>query len=74
MADGPRHGVNLQGGEMYKATKSLREAADECGVTTRTVRSWVSKGLVVAYKRNNGRIFIDERSLDGMFTLIRGVK
>jgi DNA-binding transcriptional MerR regulator len=59
---------------MYKATKSLRDAADECGVTTRTMRSWIAKGLVVAYKRNNGRIFIDERSLDGMFTRIQGAR
>ena len=57
---------------MYLATKPLREAAAECGVTTRTMRNWIAKGLVVAYKRNNGAIFIDERSLDGMFTLIRG--
>lgn len=59
---------------MYLATKSLREAAAECGVTTRTMRTWIAKGLVVAYKRNNGQVFVDERSLDGMFTLIRGAK
>jgi DNA-binding transcriptional MerR regulator len=54
--------------------KSLEEVAIEYRVTKRTVRNWIAKGLVVAYRRNNQAIYIDERSLDGMFSLIRGAK
>lgn len=50
------------------------EVARRFEVTTRTVRNWVSKGLIVGYKRNGHSIWIDERSLDGIMSPIRGLK
>ena len=51
--------------------KSLEEVALEYGVTKRTVRNWIAKGLVVAYRRNNQAIYIDALSLDGVLSPIR---
>lgn len=51
--------------------KSLEEVALEYGVTKRTVRNWIAKGLVVAYKRNNQAIYIDALSLDGVLSPIQ---
>lgn len=53
---------------------SISEVARRYGVTERTVRNWISKGLITAYKRNNHVVFIDERSLDNILTLIKGVQ
>jgi DNA-binding transcriptional MerR regulator len=52
--------------------KLLEVVAAEYGVSTRTVRNWISKGLIVAYKRNNHAIFVDERSLDNILRPIKG--
>jgi DNA-binding transcriptional MerR regulator len=52
----------------------IGEVASMYGVTVRTVRNWISRGIVVAYKRNNHAVFIDERSLDNILTPIKGVK
>ncbi len=52
--------------------KSLEEVAIEYGVTKRTVRNWISRGLVVAYRRNNQAIYIDELSLDRVLSPIHG--
>jgi predicted transcriptional regulator len=52
----------------------IRDVAIEHGVTTRTVRNWVAKGLLIAYKRNNHAVLIDERSLDNILTLVRSAK
>ena len=71
VAESPRHGVVLQGGEM-QGMKSLEEVAIEYGVTKRTVRNWIAKGLVVAYRRNNQAIYIDELSLDRVLSPIHG--
>ncbi len=71
VAESPRHGVVLQGGEM-QGMKSLEEVAIEYGVTKRTVRNWISRGLVVAYRRNNQAIYIDELSLDRVLSPIHG--
>lgn len=73
VAESPRHGVVLQGGEM-QGMKSLIEVAREWNVSTRTVRNWISKGLIVAYKRNNHAILVDERSLDGILKRVNGAK
>lgn len=54
--------------------KSLEEVATEYGVTKRTVRNWIAKGLVVAYRRSNQAIYIDALSLDGVLVPIRGAK
>lgn len=54
--------------------KSLEEVATEYGVTKRTVRNWIAKGLVVAYRRSNQAIYIDALSLDGVLSPIRGAK
>lgn len=54
--------------------KSLEEVATEYGVTKRTVRNWIAKGLVVAYRRNNQAIYIDAISLDGVLSPIRGAR
>ena len=48
------------------------EVARIFGVTTRTVRNWIRKGLITAYKRNNFVVLIDERSLDNVLSPIRG--
>jgi DNA-binding transcriptional MerR regulator len=53
---------------------SISEVADMYGVTERTVRNWISKGLITAYKRNNHAVFIDERSLDNILTPIKGAQ
>lgn len=51
------------------------EVARRYDVTSRTVRNWVNKGLIVGYKRNGHSIWIDERSLDNLLTPIkRGAK
>ena len=50
------------------------EVALRFRVTKRTVRNWVSRGLIVGYKRNGHTIWIDERSLDNIMTPIRGEK
>lgn len=71
VAEGPQHGVILQGGEMY-GYKQVSEVAEMFGVTNRTVRNWISTGLIVAYKRNNSNLLIDERSLDAILTPVRG--
>lgn len=73
VAESPRHGVVLQGGEM-QGMKSLHQVALEWNVSTRTVRNWIAKGLIVAYKRNDHVILIDERSLDGILKPIRGAR
>jgi len=52
----------------------LKTVAEENGVTERTVRNWISKGLITAYKRNNHAVLIDPLSLDNILTLIQGVK
>lgn len=52
---------------------SIAEVAHMYGVTKRTVRNWMRKGLITGYKRNNHAVFIDERSLDNILTLIKGV-
>jgi hypothetical protein len=52
---------------------SISVVAEMYGVTERTVRNWISKGLIKAYKRNNHAVFIDERSLDNILTPIKGV-
>ena len=54
--------------------KSLHDVAMEWNVSTRTVRNWIAKGLIVAYKRNNNAILIDERSLDGILKPIKGAR
>lgn len=54
--------------------KSLHEVALEWNVSTRTVRNWIAKGPIVAYKRNNHVILIDERSLDGILKPVRGAR
>lgn len=54
--------------------RPIGEVAALYGVTIRTVRNWIAKGIVTAYKRNNHAIFIDERSLDNVLTPIKGVK
>jgi predicted site-specific integrase-resolvase len=54
--------------------KSLHEVAVEWNVSTRTVRNWIAQGLIVAYKRNNHAILIDERSLDGILKPIKGAR
>jgi predicted site-specific integrase-resolvase len=51
---------------------SLKDVAATYGVTTRTVRNWISQGLLTAYKRNNHAILIDPMSLDGVLTMVRG--
>lgn len=53
---------------------SISAVAQRYGVTERTVRNWISKGLITAYKRNNHAVFIDERSLDTILTLIKGAQ
>jgi len=53
---------------------SISEVAERYGVTQRTVRNWISKGLITAYKRNNHAVFIDERSLYNILTPIRGAQ
>ncbi len=73
VAESPRHGVVLLGGEM-QGMKSLEEVAKEYGVTKRTVRNWIAKGLVVAYRRNNQAIYIDALSLDAVLSPIFGAK
>ena len=50
---------------------SLSEVAQIFGVTPRTVRNWISKGLITAYKRNNFGVFVDERSLDNVLQPIK---
>ena len=50
---------------------SLSEVAQIFDVTPRTVRNWISKGLIVAYKRNNFGVLIDERSLDNVLQPIK---
>ena len=52
--------------------KPLKTVARDYDVTTRTVRNWISQGLIVAYKRNNNVILIDERSLDNILKPIKG--
>lgn len=52
--------------------RSLESVAMEYGVSTRTVRNWIARGLIVAYKRNNHAILIDERSLDNILRPIKG--
>ncbi len=54
--------------------KSLQDVAIEWNVSTRTVRNWIARGLIVAYKRNNHAILIDERSLDGLLKPIKGAR
>lgn len=71
VAEGPQHGVSLLGGEMY-GYKPISEVADMFGVTTRTVRNWISTGLIEGYKRNNQAVLIDERSLDAVLMPIKG--
>jgi DNA-binding transcriptional MerR regulator len=53
---------------------SISEVALMYGVTERTVRNWISNGLITAYKRNNHAVFIDERSLDNILTPIKGAR
>lgn len=53
--------------------KPLDVVAAEYRVTTRTVRNWISQGLIVAYKRNNHAILVDERSLDNILRPIKAV-
>ena len=48
----------------------IADVAIDRNVSIRTVRNWISKGLIVAYKRNNHAIFVDLRSLDAMLTRI----
>jgi DNA-binding transcriptional MerR regulator len=50
------------------------QVAERYDVTERTVRNWISQGLIIGYKRNNQAIYIDERSLDNIFTPIKRVK
>lgn len=50
------------------------EVAEIFGVSTRTVRNWISKGLITGYKRNNFAVLVDERSLDNVLVLIKGRK
>jgi|LakMenEpi03Aug12_release.lakeMendotaPanAssembly.Ray.scaffolds.fasta_scaffold2081208_1 DNA-binding transcriptional MerR regulator len=52
----------------------IGQVAEMYGVTERTVRNWISQGLINAYKRNNHAVFIDERSLDNILTPIQGVR
>ena len=52
----------------------IRDVAATYGVTTRTVRNWIAQGLLVAYKRNNHAVLVDERSLDGVLSLVRSTK
>lgn len=52
--------------------KPISEVADMFGVTTRTVRNWISTGLIEGYKRNNQAVLIDERSLDAVLMPIKG--
>ena len=47
------------------------EVANLFGVSTRTVRNWISQGLIIAYKRNGYVVLIDERSLDNVLTPIK---
>lgn len=53
---------------------SISEVASLFSVTERTVRNWISSGLITGYKRNNHAVFIDERSLDNIYTPIQGVR
>lgn len=50
------------------------EVAKRFSVTSRTVRNWVNKGLIVGYRRNGHSIWIDERSLDGVMKPIKEVR
>ena len=52
----------------------IGQVAEMYSVTERTVRNWISQGLVRGYKRNNHAVFIDERSLDNILIPIKGVK
>lgn len=66
-------------GEISKETDMngylpIRDVALLYGVTTRTVRNWISEGYIVAYKRNNHAVLIDERSLDSILKPIRGAQ
>lgn len=72
VAESPQHGAILQGVEM-QGYKNVNEVAELFGVTHRTVRNWISSGLIVAYKRNKSHLLIDERSLDAILTPVRGV-
>ena len=47
------------------------EVAAQFSVTSRTVRNWVNKGLIVGYRRNGHSIWIDARSLDNVMAPIK---
>lgn len=57
-----------------KTYMPINEVAALFGVTSRTVRNWISSGLIVAYKRNNHTLLVDERSLDSVLQPVRGAK
>lgn len=62
----------MQPGVMLDCLIPIAQVAAEKNVSIRTVRNWISSGLVVAYKRNNHAIFVDPRSLDTLLTRIDG--
>lgn len=72
--DGPRPGAEQSKEGPMGQYVSLSEVAMMFDVTERTVRNWISQGLIVGYKRNNHAVFVDLRSLDNILTPIKGVK
>lgn len=72
--DGPRPGAEQNKEVPVGHYVSISEVARMFDVTERTVRNWISQGLIVGYKRNNHAVFVDERSLDNILTPIKGAK
>lgn len=63
--------LDFQTGASIECLIPIAEVAAERCVSIRTVRNWISRGLIVAYKRNNHAILVDPRSLDNLLTRIR---
>ncbi|MCG7593729.1 AlpA family transcriptional regulator [Mycobacterium sp. PSTR-4-N] len=43
---------------------SLKDAAEYVGVTTRTIRTWISEGLITGYRINQRLVRVDLNELD----------
>ncbi|MEW5810893.1 MAG: helix-turn-helix domain-containing protein [Actinomycetota bacterium] len=43
---------------------SLKDAAEYSGVTMRTIRNWISEGLITGYRINQRLVRVDLNELD----------